>query len=982
MPRLSPVPTEVAGISEKSVSLNGTWQYTARPQKEFWTTFDLDKINNRSPWKDFEVPGVIELQGLEVPLNDPGACYRTFSVPQEWQGMRVILRCDAVANGSTIYINTETVGRHASGFTTFEHDITDAVKFGSENAIAIALTERHLALSLANASYARHNMAGIPRKLYIYPVPNTNIASLHVETDLDENYTDATLRVITKLSQDAGNSPINGKLKFHLVGPDGTSVPLNDASKTVSLSEGEMQKQVYEFAVTKPLQWNTEDPNLYILKATLSLDGQPSVEYQRRFGFREFEIRGNEVFVNGNPIKLRGINRHEHNALTGRSVTPEQSYHDAKLFKSANINLVRTSHYPPAEEFIAACDELGLFVVEEGPFCMMNIGSLIEEADRTNTNLNLPDLEGFGVDVDLNQDYNGYYPEGEHAPVIYPILEMIERDRSSASIIMWSIANESKDAPYFEAASRRALREDPTRMTTFTWQNTYNPAYSVHELHYPHVSVFSKDAPNSPVPLFVGELRLSPGAYICSPQEVISDPSLNDYFGEVMIRAWEAIYANKGALGGAIWCGMDEQVHMPDGTYAGIAEWGIFDEWRRPKGEFWNVRNVYSPVKVNREKVKTKNGQIMIPLQNRFHFTNLDQTEMRWKTAKDSGTTTLSLAPGESGTLILEPKSLQASDTLDLEFFDRHGRPVIEESLALGEPKPIEPRFNPMSAENLKVVEQGGKIHVLFGESRWAVDQKTGRVSSFVDDVPMVVDGPHIWAVAAETNEQKRNRDKSRYSSEIRFEPLNGRFHNWACERVSVAEEDGVRITIEGSYDEAKGNFILIFDPEGSLTLEYAFSSKVTLPPRQIGAMFDLAPQYTTASWVRDSEWTTYPEYQIGRTTGTTNAFRDKDRWPDVDFWTEPTWPWALDETSRGTRDFRSTKRDILRASLDNGQHALVIHSDGSQAARTLVEGDVVTLAGIYYNQYVSNSVNLAPPLLIKKGDSFSDSITYKIELK
>ena len=898
--------------------------------------------------------------------------------------MRVKLRCDGVTAGTTIWLNGQPAGRHASGFTSFELDVTDAVRFGQDNTIVVALQRRHISDQLASASaYAKIDLTGITRKLYLYPTPDLTFSSLHAETDFDENYQDANLKIVSKVSLDGSASKVtNAQVEFALKDATGQSVPLSGATQPLKIPAlNEQVDQNFEFQVTAPNKWDTEHPYLYDLTATVSGAGLKTTTYQRRIGFREVEMRGNEVFVNNQPIKLRGTNRHESDPITARSVTPEQAYEDAKLFKEANINFVRTAHYPPSEEFIHACDELGIFVAEEGPFCFVNVGKAMAAANKSKSDLNLPDLDFIDSEAAMGADDDAFYPEGEHAQIVYPILEMVERDRSQPSIIVWSIANESAIDPAFEEASRRVLREDPTRLTTFSWQEGgHNPAFSLYEVHYPHVSIL-QEADQVSAPTFAGELRLTPGAYIRNPQEVITDPSVCDFWGMEIKKVWDVIYTSKGALGGAIWCGIDEQVRHPDGTLAGIAAWGLVDEWRRHKAEYWNVKKAYSPVVIREKTAKFEKGEIKIPVENRFLFSNLNEANIAWTLGGETGTVSLDLKPGEKGTLVIKPNVEPTTGVLELDVTAADGRSIDSYALAIGEQAPLDPPFPTISGA-VTATERGDQIVVTSGPSEWQFDKKTGSVTSTVGGKKMVVGGPHIWGLPVETSKMKNQRNKKKYMAETRFIPQNGLYKNWACQGVQLVEQDGVQVVIRGTYDEADGEYTFHFRDDGGLDLSYDFASNIEFVPRQLGVVLDLDPTYDTVSWRRDAEWTVYPADHIGRISGTAKAYRDKTEYPDVDFWTRPSWPWMLDENEQGTRDFRSTKRNILEASIQSDSSALFIDSDGQQAVRPWVDGDVIRVLCAMHNRGATRGADLVPDFPLEPDTPFEDTVSFRVQAK
>ena len=185
VPRLSPLPERVM---EERVPLSGQWWFNPAPEAEFW---EKEMVKH---WKPIEVPGEWVMQGFEVEKGRAAGYFRTFTVPASWQGKRIKLRCNAIYSDAQVYINGQKAGSHLGGFTAFELDVTDWVRCGAENRMAVAVTSETVADSTSNASrYAVHPLGGISRDLYLFALPETNLSLFHVSTVFDSTYTDATL---------------------------------------------------------------------------------------------------------------------------------------------------------------------------------------------------------------------------------------------------------------------------------------------------------------------------------------------------------------------------------------------------------------------------------------------------------------------------------------------------------------------------------------------------------------------------------------------------------------------------------------------------------------------------------------------------------------------------------------------------------------------------------------------------------------------
>jgi beta-galactosidase/beta-glucuronidase len=502
----------------------------------------------------------------------------------------------------------------------------------------MAVTSESLSDTLASASqYAVHPLGGIPRKVTLFAIPKVNVKSYHVTTEFDAAFDDATMAVSMKISNQAGEELQGAKLKFSLLKwPTRKSVKLK--SEQFELSEigaGKTLDETIEIAVDSPDKWDNEHPNLYVLQCKLLKDSKTIQTVERRFGFRQVEVRGNELFVNNQPVKLRASNRHEAHPLRGRSLIMEQWRADVELFREANCNLIRTSHYPPAEEFIEICDELGLFVEEEAPLCWVGHGAN-------------------GIWKEWNPHSRDYLEI-----IVRGALEMIERDRSHPSIVFWSLANESQWGPNFERSYESAREYDPSRPFTFHDQasggfNNYGSLTEIANHHYP--------GPNGPRnfsefkrPMWFGEY-CHLDAY--NRYELWTDPGLRDAWGRGFKSMWDNMYTTQAILGGALWSGIDDTFHLPSGHTVGYGTWGPIDGWRRRKPEHWHAKKVYSPVRISASHIEAPatGTTITIPLENRHNFTNISELDISWQIGKKKGKATADIAPRTKGQMAIRTK--------------------------------------------------------------------------------------------------------------------------------------------------------------------------------------------------------------------------------------------------------------------------------------------------------------------------------------
>ena len=923
LPRLTPRPVSVAGIDERQVSLNGTWRFNPSPPEEFWKG-DAPVGNG---WAEIEVPGEWVMQGFAVEEDTAAGYRREFVPPSDWKGHRVKLRCDAVYSDAVVWVNGGEAGRHEGGFTPFELDVTDLVRVGRTNTIALAVRNESLSDVLASATqYAAHQLGGITRKIYLFAVPEVHIASLHVETTFDESYRDAILRVLLETANEGKRDVEHAQVTFELRACGEHSASVSLGTRTLfDIKAGETARSVFELPVAAPKKWDAEHPNLYVLACTLEAGANTLQAVNQRFGFRQVEVRGNEVFVNNRSIKLRGVCRHEVHPLRGRSLTPELWKKDAELYRNANINYIRTSHYPPGEEFIEACDELGLFVEEEAPLCWLGHGAnpVWREWDCSDAKYLVP--------------------------IVRSTTEMIGRDRSHPSVIIWSLANESKWGPNFEKSYQAATAADPTRPISFhdqAWGNYNNLGsnLSIGNFHYqgpggPEI------AERSDRPILFGEY-CHLNTY--NRREIVTDPGVRDAWGQSFSAMWEKMFACKGCLGGAIWSGVDDVFHLPSGESVGYGEWGPIDGWRRTKPEYWHVKKVYSPIRVLTKTVPTPlDGEpISLRVENRHDFTNLDEVRIEWALADESGTVKADIPPRSIGTIAIRPETNSLSGkALSLKFISRRDFLIDAYLLPVGSSQVVAGKGETRAAGEVNLEKTGDTLTVRGDRFMYVFDRETGRIrNAEVDNEPVLLGGPMLMILPLAAT-----RTAPAHRADI--PPLNYVCHDWKATKVSARRtSEGARIVVKGTYKEAAGVFIMKIDFNGRMTVDYRFKSLGKVNPRQIGVVFAVPGTCDTLAWNRDPQWTVYPQDHIGRPNGIAKAFQ-KGADVRTDLRTEPSRPWELDANALGSNDFRSSKANFRRASLTDEHGAGIrVISDGTRTARAFVDGDFIKILVAEYS--------------------------------
>jgi hypothetical protein len=647
---------------ENPIDLNGTWKFATNPPKTFYRS-EFDD----AAWKTIETPSHWVMQGF---LADGTGGYRRYiQVPTRWMGQRIKIRFEGVYSGSEVWLNATRVGWHEGGFTPFEVDVTEAAK-GGANLLALRVIEATRSSSLDKMSfYADFPLAGVFRKAYVFPVPALHIERFHVATLFDESFQNAVLRIDLRIVNEADQQVRNAEVRWELRAPDGSISFAPFKNLRVDLPPWSHVEKTFEVPISKPSHWEAEHPRLYRLSASLHLSGDQVEQVSRRVGFRQVDVRGTEILINGTPVKFRGTCHHDSHPALGRAVTPKVTRQDLALIKEANLNALRTSHYPAAEELYGFADEMGVYIEAEAPFCWVN----------QSHDLRLAPL------------------------VIQHTAELLERDRSHPSVIWWSLCNESSWGPIFQRSHEYVKRSDPTRPVSAAGTRDLDLATR----HNPITLERMKHVNSLSVPVVWDEsLCIFQGIFDDGP-ELSRDPGERDYYIAPLIPIWEALLKSKVIQGSMIWAWSDDifqvpergsefgrrqtRVHDVDLLYAspgrgvvGDAPWGVVDGWRRKKPEFWHTKKLQSPINVRTLQVTAGSGNpIRLRVHNRYHFTNLAELTLAWRLGDEHGGLHPQLSPQEIAEIEIPAKEPTAGNYLEVEFLDSAGKLVDRERIRI-----------------------------------------------------------------------------------------------------------------------------------------------------------------------------------------------------------------------------------------------------------------------------------------------------------
>ncbi len=895
-PQVVPLPQQTEGIEEPLQLLSGEgWKLCRSPKPNFWQKGQEEL----SGWEDTMVP--LQLEPSEVEY----AYARELEIPSEWKGKRILLRFDGVNCQTRVFVDGNLAGEHYGGFVSWDCEITELVNFGGIHRLVLGVKDDP-------GGICPFHFGGIIRDIYLFTLPNTYLSRFHGETCFDENYVDAELKISAEVR---GGS---GCLSFFLTDPEGkrTILGRKDAEEDRSVCAS--------YRIVHPLKWDSEHPYLYILTAEVLLDGICVERACRRIGFRQIEKRGNEVFLNGQRLKLKGINHHDIHPDTGRAITHELAERDVRLFKEANINFIRTSHYPPRPDFLDLCDEYGIYVEDETAVAFL------------------------GQEIDCRENDPAFT-----ARFMDQFAELIERDKSHPCVILWSLANESIWGRNLALENAYAHQEDPERLTIFSYpitQHEDDDRADIWSMHYaaweqdPIALVDSFDRScHEPIewPVLHDESTHIP---CYARADLKRDPGIRDFWGETISRFWDKLWNTKGALGCAIWAGLDDVRFFPSkGSYLG-APWGIIDGWRRKKPEYWHVKKAYSPIRLAEDPI-VDGQKILLAVENRFNHTNLSEVTVSWQLIQGNEKLSGSLhgpdvQPGEKGLLSI-PISCLPESRLTLWFADAFGNVVEETEYVFDEPRPE----LSIPASGAPAIEKGRDGILIRGEHFVLhFSMETGLITEGrVDGIPVVTGGPYLHLTG------------------LCLEP-------WKLEELETKRlEHCALVLITGSYGRVKVQFRISIDRLGLMETAYSLLEMPWPSPRklamrvgddtdsggyeEVGVAFCVPGAMDLLTWRRKGLWNFYPQWHIGRLQGQARkqavgqsqyerpqiTHRDavlEREWQQEE--KDPVLFGKYDTGRRGTRDFASMKSHILKASMSYGEDgcAFTVLSDGKDSVR------------------------------------------------
>ena len=979
------LPSEKAD-DPRVVSLNGLWRFKWSPDPESRPVDFFKEDYPVAEWDLIQVPGNWQMQGFGLPIytnmkypfkadppkvssespqnfysydhrNPVGSYCTTFEVQEEWLGQRVFLNFGGVKSAFYLWINGEKVGYSQGSMTPAEFDVTAFVRSG-ENKLAVEVYRWSDGSYLEDQDMWR--LSGIFRDVDLFIRPQTFIQDFTVgalpNDALDQAQVSINVAIENRADVAADELSVEALIYGHQVRFSLSSElePIDAASQRTVRLEARMDD---------PLLWSAEAPNLYDLQLVLKKGDAILETVHWRFGVKKVEVHGELFKINGQAVKLKGVNRHEHHPRTGRHVDHETMIRDVQLMKQANINLVRTSHYPNDPFFYELCDRYGIYVMDEAN----------------------QESHGFGIGNTILGDDPAW--EAAH---VDRIVSVIERDKNHACVTLWSLGNEGGRGRNFRAMAEAAKKIDTTRPLYCDSDRSVSAIYD--EGYLPPERLRQLGQRTTDRPVFLREYAHAMGNSVGNLQEY-----------------WDVIYADDSIVGAAIWDWVDQGIATRiDGSPLHYGEhpaslllqenefWayggdfgdqpndgafclnGLVGPDRVPHPHYYQVQKTYQPV----EFELVEQNPLRIKVTNRYGFLSLDHLDLRYDVVVDgkvagSGVVPCrELLPGDSRIVEIPQPAAPAGQEVCInlsaqlksaEVWAEEGFRVAREQFVLhrGAVDSIQP-----SPGQLDVQEVGGEIRISGGDFELVVSKADGALASWTKNGAELLRGPlapYFWKPA--NDNQKRN------SYDRRLGVWKNAAETRTIKQVEVRRENGLAVVhcvMDLPDISAEYTLDYTINGEGRIQVQTEYQPQKTgiaLMPK-IGMRMQLDDRFDTIAWHGRGPFENYPDRKTGALIGLyeatlsgfitdylapqDNANRCDVRWfslsDDQGAWIRVTglqdlcfraWPYTESDLEKAQHPFELPVRNLVNLNIDLNIHG--VGGNDAWGARTL---DAYTIDG------------------------------------
>jgi beta-galactosidase len=849
-------------------TLNGSWKFSFAETPEQRITSFYETSYDASKWDDIAVPSNWQLQGYDYPhytnmtypwverepelkppfapatYNPVGSYIRTFTVPADWKDRPVLLHFEGVESAFYVWVNGELVGYSEDTFTPAEFDITAYLTEG-ENKLAVEVYRWCDASWLENQDFWR--LSGIFRGVYLHSPSPVQIADFFVRSELDEAFQNAELQVDVKLFNHNPGQHVDGlTVQAQLYDAEQKLVLNQPLAAEVTFTNEEEVTLHLSAPVANPLLWSAETPNLYTLVLSIQNTSGETVEAVRtRVGFRRFEIKDGLMKINGKRIVFKGVNRHEFSPDSGRAIGREDMIRDIELMKAYNVNAVRTSHYPNQTIWYELCDEYGLYVIDE-------------------TNLETHGTWYYGQKEMNDDNIPASKPEWRDN-VIDRCNSMFQRDKNHASIIIWSLGNESFGGDNFIAMYDYLKQADPTRLVHYEGTYHYRPSDSASDIES---TMYISPNDIEQYARMKGDRK---PYIICEYSHAMGNScgGLHLY--------WEMFDKYEILQGAFIWDWVDQSIRTKtadgveylayggdfgesphDGNFCGN---GLIlaDKTVTPKLE--EVKKCYQNVRMQALNLQTG----LIRITNHFLFTDLNEYALAWTLSHngvsvEKGHLDIAAQPGESIEVHIPYTSssdLYTEAVLTVSLETKKAVKWADAGHEIGwEQFVVSPRLRSIqqpaagASDALQVEElQDGGLKVNAGEVSISFSSVTGALTSYQINSQEQLLAParaNFWRAMTDNDLGNKLNERAAFWRDAHATNKLIRFEHHT-------NEQGCHVTTDYTWDASPGSTLSItyhIQPNGELEISQTLVSGAGLPELpEFGMLFELKDSLDTISW-------------------------------------------------------------------------------------------------------------------------------------
>lgn len=778
-----------------------------------WEFYCTDGRNS-GKWTTIPVPSCWELQGFgtyqygmpfygkEYPAGiakEQGKYKYKFKLPKEWEGRTVRIVFDGVMTDVTAEINGRRCGYlHQGAFYRFKSDVSDRINFGDkENVLEMTVSKEssNPSVNMAERRADYWNFGGIFRPVFIEALPAFNIDRTAIDAKADGSFY-ADIFLGAAMSNTA-------KVTAQLLDKDGKllsqsiETPVKNGSDKVAVTGKFNHIKI----------WSPETPDLYYVQFTLSDNGKVKHVVKERIGFRTIEVReGDGMYVNGQRVMMRGVNRHSFRPETGRTLSKKDNYDDVKLIKEMNMNAVRLSHYPSDPEFLDACDELGLYVMVE--------------------------LAG----------WHGKYDSNVGAKLVH---EMVKRDVNHPSVTWWSNGNEGGHNLEID---KEFASLDPQKRPVLHPQKNFGGFETMHYRSYGESQEYMRKP----------EIFM-PTEFLHGLYDGGHGAGLWDY--------WEMMRKHPRCAGGFLWVLADEGVMRTDqdGRIDNVGNYGadgIVGPHHEREGSFYTVKQIWSPVQVMNTSLPD-NFDGTFNIENRYDFTNLKDCKFKWvlkslkteeKILNQGEVNGTDIAPHSAGTLKINlPQNWRNADALYLTAYGKDN----EELWTWDWDWKQSSEYYPFAYKGGKLTTQDNDktLQASAGNTTLTFDKSTGLLSSVQQNGKSIAfeKGPRF--IAARRGDRSmdvyyNHDDNEARSKERIYDDISGESKVTSFNFKSYTDSIVVTADYFGNMRQAKWTI----QSNGEILLDYAYQYDGTV--ELMGVMFDYPEnQVVSKRWLGEGPY-------------------------------------------------------------------------------------------------------------------------------